>query len=92
MDMKKLLLSVLRTYDFILWMYPSLFDQSTAEGLLNCFYSLQNILLLQNSAVMNNRVHHLSFFDIYKCLRSDSPRGGVGKWIWVCVIYSGSAK
>lgn len=57
MDVKERLLSVLRAYDSILWMYPSLFDQSSTERHLTCFSSLQNILLLQNSAVMNNLVH-----------------------------------
>lgn len=54
-------------------MDPSLFDQTTAEGLLNCFYSLQNILLLQNSAVMNNRVHHLFFFLTFTSVLGQIP-------------------
>lgn len=56
-DVKKLLLSVSRAYDPILWIYPSLFNQSPMEGHLRCFYSLQNILLLRNRAAMNNLVH-----------------------------------
>lgn len=35
----------------------SLFNQSPTKGHLNCFYSLQNILQLQNSATMNTLVH-----------------------------------
>ena len=27
--------------------------------------------------------------DVYKCLRSDSPRGGAGTWIQVCVWFTG---
>lgn len=38
-------------------MYPGLFNQPPTEGHLSCFYSLRNVLLLQNSAAMNNLVH-----------------------------------
>lgn len=54
MEVKEMLLSVLMAHDSILWMHPSLFDQSPTEGYLSCFYSLQHILLLQNSAVVKN--------------------------------------
>ena len=51
MDVEELWLSVLRAWDSIPWMSPSLFNQSPTKGNLNCFYSLQNILHLQETGL-----------------------------------------
>lgn len=79
MDIKELLLSVLRAYDAIMWMYPSLFNQSLTAGHLSCS-CLQNIFLLQNGIAMNNLVHP-SFWVFISFLGQIPLETGARTWI-----------